>query len=197
MAQHDYIIDNQTFPNTRADINSALAAVVSQNSGATAPSTTYAYQLWYDTTTDKLKIRNANDDAWIEMFGFDQVGDTASITGNIDINITGIAVAGTLTDTSNTGNITLDFSAYQNFVLTLTGSITLDNPTTETLGQTGFLVLIQDATGSRTVSLGSQYLTAGAAGLTLSTAANAIDIVPYVVQATDKVLLGTPQLAFA
>ena len=76
MAQHDYIIDNQTFPNTRADINSALAAVVSQNSGATAPSTTYAYQLWYDTATDKLKIRNANDDAWIEMFGFDQVGDT-------------------------------------------------------------------------------------------------------------------------
>ena len=197
MAQHDYIIDNQTFPNTRADINSALAAVVSQNSGATAPSTTYAYQLWYDTTTDKLKIRNANDDAWIEIFGFEPVGDTASITGNIDINITGIAVAGTLTDTSNTGNITLDFSAYQNFVLTLTGNITLDNPTTETLGQTGFLVLIQDATGSRTVSLGSQYLTAGAAGLTLSTAANAIDIVPYVVQATDKVLLGTPQLAFA
>ena len=197
MAQHDYTIANQTFPNTRADINSALAAIVSQNSGATAPSTTYAYQLWYDTTTDKLKIRNANDDAWIDIFGFDQVADTASITGNIDINITGIAVAGTLTDTSNTGNITLDFGAYQNFVLTLTGNVTLDNPTTETLGQTGFLVLIQDATGSRTVSLGSQYLTAGGSGLTLSTAANAIDIVPYVVQATDKILLGTPQLAFA
>ncbi len=197
MAQHDYTIANQTFPNTRADINSALAAIVSQNSGATAPSTTYAYQLWYDTTTDKLKIRNANDDAWIDIFGFDQVADTASITGNIDINITGIAVAGTLTDTSNTGNITLDFGTYQNFVLTLTGNVTLDNPTTETLGQTGFLVLIQDATGSRTVSLGSQYLTAGGSGLTLSTAANAIDIVPYVVQATDKILLGTPQLAFA
>jgi hypothetical protein len=197
MAQHDYTIDNQTFPNTRADINSALAAIVSQNSGATAPSTTYAYQLWYDTGNDKLKIRNANDDAWIDIFGFDQVADTASITGNIDINITGIAVAGTLTDTSNTGNITLDFSTYQNFVLTLTGNVTLDNPTTETLGQTGFLVLIQDATGSRTVSLGSQYLTAGGSGLTLSTAANAIDIVPYIVQATDKILLGTPQLAFA
>ena len=197
MAQHDYTIANQTFPNTRADINNALSAIVSQNSGATAPTTTYAYQLWYDTTTDKLKIRNANDDAWIDIFGFDQVADTASITGNIDINITGIAVAGTLTDTSNTGTITLDFGTYQNFVLTLTGNVTLDNPTTETLGQTGFLVLIQDATGSRTVSLGSQYLTAGAAGLTLSTAANAIDIVPYVVQATDKILLGTPQLAFA
>ena len=197
MTQHDYTIANQTFPNTRADINSALAAIVSQNSGATAPSTTYAYQLWYDTANDKLKIRNANDDAWIDIFGFDQVADTASITGNIDINITGIAVAGTLTDTSNTGNVTLDFGTYQNFVLTLTGNVTLDNPTTETLGQTGFLVLIQDATGSRTVSLGSQYLTAGAAGLTLSTAANAIDIVPYVVQATDKILLGTPQLAFA
>jgi len=78
MAQHDYTIANQTFPATRADLNNALAAAVSQNSGATAPSTTYAYQLWYDTSTNKLKQRNADNDAWIDLFDVDQSADTAS-----------------------------------------------------------------------------------------------------------------------
>ena len=78
MAQHDYTIANQTFPATRTDLNNALAATVTQNSGATAPTTTYAYQLWYDTTADKLKQRNANDDAWIDLFDVDQVADTAA-----------------------------------------------------------------------------------------------------------------------
>lgn len=70
MAQHDFNIANQTFPNTRIDINNAWAAIVSQSSGATAPATTYAYQFWYDTTTDLLKIRNADNDAWISVFAF-------------------------------------------------------------------------------------------------------------------------------
>ena len=78
MAQHDYVIDNQTFPATRTDLNNALAAIVSANAGATAPSTTYAYQLWYDTTADKLKMRNADDDAWIDLFDVDQTADTAT-----------------------------------------------------------------------------------------------------------------------
>jgi len=102
------------------------------------------------------------------------------------------------TQTANaTGNTTLDFSTYQNFVLTLTGNVTLDNPTTEAVGQSGFIVFIQDGTGSRTVSLGTDYETAGAAGLTLSTAASTTDIVPYIVAASGRILLGAPQLGFA
>ena len=77
MAQHDYVIENQTFPATRTDINNALGAVVSTNAGATAPSTTYAHQLWYDTTANKLKQRNADNDAWIDLFDVDQTADTA------------------------------------------------------------------------------------------------------------------------
>ena len=64
MAQHDYVIDNATGATTRADINSALAAAVSLNSGATEPATTYAYMSWADTATGLLKIRNAVDNAW-------------------------------------------------------------------------------------------------------------------------------------
>lgn len=65
MAQHDYILSNQSGLSFRQDLNNALAAIVSQNSGATEPSTTYAYQLWGDTTTGLLKQRNSANNAWV------------------------------------------------------------------------------------------------------------------------------------
>lgn len=71
MAQHDYIIDNQSGLAFRQDLNNALAAIVSQNSGASAPSTTYAYQWWADTTTGLLKLRNAANNGWITLFQLD------------------------------------------------------------------------------------------------------------------------------
>ena len=80
MAQHDYVIDNQTFPATRTDINNVLQAIVSANSGGTQPSTMYAYQLWYDSGNNILKIRNADNDAWISLFTFDQTADTAEVS---------------------------------------------------------------------------------------------------------------------
>ena len=67
MAQHDYIIANQSGAAFRADLNNGLAAIVSQNSGATQPSTTYAYQWWADTTAGLLKLRNAANNAWITI----------------------------------------------------------------------------------------------------------------------------------
>lgn len=121
----------------------------------------------------------------------------AQPTGNFTTLTASTAVAGTETNTTATGNLTLDFSANQNFVLTLTGNVTLVNPTTEIVGQSGFIVFIQDGTGSRTVSLGTDYETPAAAGLTLSSAASTTDIVPYVTMADGRILLGSPQLAFA
>ena len=110
----------------------------------------------------------------------------------------GVRAAGTTdTDTSNSGSITLDFATNQNFVLTLTGNVTLANPSTEVVGQSGFIAFIQDGTGSRTVALGTDYETAAAAGLTLTATASATDLVPYLVVASSRILLGTPQLAFA
>ena len=67
MAQHDYIIDNATGAAVRADLNNALAAIVSLNSGASAPTTTYAYQPWADTTTGLLKLRNAANTGWVTV----------------------------------------------------------------------------------------------------------------------------------
>ena len=118
-------------------------------------------------------------------------------TTNTGAQVTGTFLATTDTDTSNTGSVTLDFAANQNFILTLTGNLTLANPTTEQVGQAGVITFIQDGTGSRTLTLGSQYKTAAGAGITLSTAANAVDVVPYFVQSADNILLGAAQKAFS
>lgn len=68
MAEHDYNIANQTFPATRSDINDVLAAIMTNNSKATAPSTTAPYMFWADTATGFMKQRNAADSAWITLY---------------------------------------------------------------------------------------------------------------------------------
>ena len=67
MATHDYVIANGTGAAVRSDLNDALAAIVSNNSSATAPATTYAYQWWCDTTTGLLKQRNAANSAFVTI----------------------------------------------------------------------------------------------------------------------------------
>ena len=110
---------------------------------------------------------------------------------------TGSILPNTNTDTSNSGSVTLDFKTHQNHVLTFTGNVTLANPTTETAGQSGIITCIQDGTGSRTLSLGTDYETAEGAGITLSTAANAVDVIPYFVKASGSIQLGAVQKAFS
>ena len=67
MAQHDYVIANGTGAAVRSDLNGALGAIVSNNSGSTEPATMYAYQWWADTTSGLLKIRNGANSAWVTV----------------------------------------------------------------------------------------------------------------------------------
>lgn len=67
MSQHDYLIENQDGASFRADINDVLGAAVSLNSGATEPSTPYAYMLWQDTTAGVLKQRNSANTGWVTV----------------------------------------------------------------------------------------------------------------------------------
>jgi hypothetical protein len=162
-----------------------------------------------DNGTGNLKIGSGNqvdilgtaetlatfvDDGAVSLYHNNGVKVATTATG---IQITGTALATTDTDTSNTGSVTLDFETNQNFILTFTGNVTLANPSTEQLGQSGIIVCIQDGTGSRTLSLGTDYETAGAGGITLSTAGDSVDIIPYFVQSASNILLGAVQKAFA
>jgi len=71
MAQHDYSLANQSGASFRSDLNNALSAIVSQNSGTSEPSTMYAYQMWADTTNGVMKLRNSANNAWITLYQLD------------------------------------------------------------------------------------------------------------------------------
>jgi hypothetical protein len=62
--QHDMDVANGSGATVRADFNNAIEALTTLSSGATEPGTTYAYQLWADTTAGLLKQRNAANTAW-------------------------------------------------------------------------------------------------------------------------------------
>ena len=93
MSQNDLVIANQNFPATRADINNALQALGSNNSGATEPATTYASMLWHDTTAEVLKIRSEANDAWIIIGYLDQAAGAFRILDDTQlVNTSGTQV---------------------------------------------------------------------------------------------------------
>lgn len=81
MSQHDFDIANQTAPNTRVDINNALKALASVSSGASAPTTTYANMIYYNTGNNILYKRNEADSAWITVGTFDETAGTFTPSG--------------------------------------------------------------------------------------------------------------------
>ena len=68
MTQHTLTIANEAGAAFRADVVNALQALGRSSGGAAAPGTTYAFQVWADTTSGFLKIRNAANSAWITLF---------------------------------------------------------------------------------------------------------------------------------
>ena len=112
----------------------------------------------YNTTTantiSSLAALSASDIVEILVYDVFNVADTVSaasggtfsggVTFSGDVTLSKSLQGNTLTDTTNTGSVTLDFDTYQNFVLTFTGNVTFANPSTEAIGQSGFIVIIQD-----------------------------------------------------
>ena len=85
---HDHDIANQNGQNFRGDLNNVLVDIQTSNSGPSEPLTKVAYKLWIDTTTNKVKIRNGANDAWITLGSTtSEMGhassDTPSFTGTI------------------------------------------------------------------------------------------------------------------
>jgi len=122
------------------------------------------------------------------------------VATNAQNTFTKAQVPSTSTAALSASSGVLDFDTFTNFIITLaSGSNTLAAPTTEAsqIGQCGVIIFVQPSSSSAgTLSLHGDYESAGAAGITLSTANNAYDVVPYFIKADNSVLLGAPQLAF-
>jgi hypothetical protein len=92
MSQHDMTVDNGPGLTVRNDINSALQALASSSSGASAPSPSFPCQLWADTGAGRLKRRNAANNAWLDEGPLDAALRDAASQGEF-VADTGIANA--------------------------------------------------------------------------------------------------------
>jgi hypothetical protein len=160
MAQHDYNIANQSGADFRADLNNALGAIATTNSGSTEPSTTYAHQLWVDTSSNVLKIRNGTDSAWIttgvsitasNTFTGNLTGDvvgnvTGSLVGNVTGDLTGNADTATTLATARTISLSGDVAGSASF--DGSGDITIT-----TTAQIDSIALGTDTTGDYVQSM--------------------------------------------
>ena len=268
MAQHDYNIINQGFPAFRTDLNNALSAIQTTNSGTSRPTGAVAGQLWLDTTsatTPTLKYYDGADD--ISLATIDHTANTVNWLDST-VSITGLSTSATgtvltLTDTSisstqdirlptaksiadDSGNeylkfvktasavneisitnsatgtspdlsvtgsdtniglsittkgtgliklndgayfpeatltdgatITWDVSTAQVAKVTLGGNRTLSAPTNSATGQFISLLVIQDGTGSRTLTWNSAYEFASDTAPTLTTTASLGDLFTF------------------
>lgn len=160
MSQNDLVISNQSFPFTRADINSALQALGSTNSGSSAPPTTYANMMWYDTAANILKVRSEANDVWINIGYLDQSLDTFKILDDTVVTTTAGATTGLIGDQSTatweagTGTTESLVSPDKVKASVIANAPTYSPPTT--LGDVGtYAFLARTATGI------NDYITAG------------------------------------
>lgn len=97
------------------------------------------------------------------------------------------AQRGTVVALTDGATITPDFAVANNFSVTLGGNRTLANPSNQTAGQSGVIVITQDGTGSRTLAFGSYWKFSTGTAPTLTTTASAVDVLAYYVESATRI----------
>ena len=96
-------------------------------------------------------------------------------------------VIGNVTSLTDAASIAIDMGVGNAFAITLAGNRTLSAPTNVTPGQTGYIYVAQDGTGSRTLAFNSAYIFVSGTAPTMSTTANAIDLLVYNAKTTTAI----------
>jgi hypothetical protein len=110
--------------------------------------------------------------------GYAQTGATNTFSG---------AQIGSVTTLTDGATITPNFALNNSFTVTLGGNRTLANPTNLVAGQSGVFIINQDGTGSRTLAYGTNYDFGGGTAPTLTTTANAQDMIAYFVVSSSRI----------
>jgi len=210
MAQHDMNIANQGFPAFRSDLNNALSAINSTHSGSSTPSGAVAGTIWLDTTNatnPTLKFYDGADNISLATIDYtantvDWLDSSVSITG-LSTSATGtvltlsdsnilFAKKGYFAEQTLTDGATIDWnlSTEQVAKVTLAGNRTLNAPSNQQAGAFYSLAIIQDGTGSRTLTFNSAYKFTGATAPTLTTTASAKDIIIFKSDGTNLLEVG-------
>jgi hypothetical protein len=96
--------------------------------------------------------------------------------------------SGAFVSLTDAATIALDMATFINATVTLGGNRALGNPTNPKVGQTGIIEIVQDGTGSRTLSYGSNWEFVGGSVPTLSAPANSSDTLIYTVRSSTRIL---------
>ena len=176
MATHDYSIANGTGSAVRSDLNNALAAIASNNSNGTDPSTTFAYQWYADTGDGKLYIRNAANNGWVEVgtlasanLGLAPVA-SPTFTGTADFNSNTALKISDGTTAQRPGSPAVGMFRYNTTTNEIEGysgsspawgSIGGSGGATGTGSDTAFLNFGQTVTGSYSIPASTNSLSAG------------------------------------
>jgi hypothetical protein len=131
---------------------------------------------------------NSSTDKWAATIGVgsDYVSATSGGTFNGKVTFSK-ATIGAVTALTSAATITPDFNASSNFSVTLGVSATLANPSNLTAGQSGIITITQDGTGSRTLAYGTYWKFPSGTAPTLTTTANAVDILVYYVESATRI----------
>jgi len=156
---------------TGATIDAVTTAV---GSGAEAFDMTFNLMAGGSAAAEKMRL---------ESTGYLGIGKTDP---SVQLHIAKSSVAD-ITALTDGATITPDFSAAQNFSVTLAGNRTLANPTNQVAGQTGSIFVTQDGTGSRTLSYGANWDFPAGTAPTLTTAAAGVDRIDYIVRAAGSI----------
>jgi hypothetical protein len=175
MAQHDYIISNATFPAVRTDLNNALSAIQTTNSGTSRPTGAVAGQLWLDTTsatTPTLKYYDGADD--ISLATIDHSANTVNWLDST-VSITGLSTTATgtvltLSDSANTTTVNLIIDnqkeiRFRETTANGTNYVALKAPASVASDLTFTLPATDGASGQALVTNGSGVLSFASAGI--------------------------------
>lgn len=89
--------------------------------------------------------------------------------------------------TSSSASIAVDLSLANNFTHALTENTTLANPTNIVQGQSGVIVLTQNASAAKTLAFGSYWKFVGGTAPSLTTTLSAVDVLAYYVESSTRI----------
>ena len=101
----NYVVDNSTGANVRADINEIYDAILTMNSGGSAPSYAKSYTFWADSTAGIMKMRNGANNAFINLFTL-AGGIDVDAASNFNEDVTFQSDAGTIVFDKSAGDVT-------------------------------------------------------------------------------------------
>lgn len=185
---------NITLAATAITLTGAVTGTSFSGSGASLTNLNASNLASGTVGTARLGSGTANSTTYLRGDGTWATVSGASTSAN---NTWTAAQRGAVSALTYGATVTPNFDASNNFSLTATGNFTLANPTgTITPGQSGVIVITQDATGGRTISWGTYFKGAGGTKPTLSTAPGAVDVISYYVVSATQIFV-TASLAIA